>query len=88
MKRALEAALVVAALALGAFVVRQALARRGEAGRAGLNPALRAGPDVETPGQPYAQSPSRAAQGLPMLKLSKPPKSSRLSVAVPPPSSL
>jgi hypothetical protein len=82
MKRALEAALVLAALALGAFFVRQAAVGR-EAGRAaGGDPALRAGPD----GAPYAEKPRTGVEILPMLKLTRPPKPSRRAAAVPPPS--
>jgi hypothetical protein len=88
MKKALEAALVLAALTLGAYVVRQAVARRDAVARpSGGNPALRPGPDVAKPGEPYVQNPSGAAQGLPMLKLSKPPKAAHRPAAVPPPAS-
>ncbi|HXS99215.1 MAG TPA: hypothetical protein VN915_00905 [Elusimicrobiota bacterium] len=86
MKKALEAAVVVAVLALGAFVVRQAFARRDAAARPMIDPALGAGPDVDRPGQPYAPEPSGAARSLPMIKLSRPPKTTRRPAAVPPPS--
>ena len=87
MKKMLEAALVLATLALGVYVVRQAVARRDAADHPAGNPALRAGPDVAKPGEPYVQNPSRAAQGLPMIKLSRPPKQTHRSVAVPSPES-
>lgn len=85
MKKALEAGVVVAVLALGVFLARQVIARRGEPARPAGDPALRAGPDVADPGRPYEPAPSGAAQILPMIKLSRPPKSTRLPAAVPPP---
>lgn len=85
MKKALEAVVVVAVLALGAFVLRSAIARRDAAARpAGENPANRPGPDA-APGAPYDPAPSGAAQRLPMLKLTHPPKPDRRPAAVPPP---
>lgn len=86
MKKALEAAVVVAVLALGAFVVRQAIARRDAASPRTRNPALRPGPDVDRPGDAYDPRPSGAPQVLPMLKLTRPPKPDRRPAAVPPPS--
>ena len=87
MKRALEAVLLLAALALGAYLVRQAVARREIALHPSpMNPALAPGPDVATPGAPYLEQ-KRGVDGLPMIKLSKPPKATRRSIAVPPPSS-
>ena len=85
MKRALEAAVVVAVLALGAFVVRQAIARRDASSGPSGNPALQPGPDVARPGDAYAPRPSGAAQILPMLKLTRPPKPDRRPAVVPPP---
>jgi hypothetical protein len=88
MKKALEAAVLVAALLLGAFVVRRSVAR-WELSRnpPQMNPALRPGPDVANPGDPYVQRPQGSVDGLPMVKLSKPPKSIHRPVAVPPPAS-
>jgi hypothetical protein len=85
MKKALEAAVVAAVLALGVFVARSVIARREAAERppAG-DPSLHAGPDA-APGAPYDPAPSRAAQRLPMLKLNRPPKADRRPAAVPPP---
>ena len=86
MKKTLEAVLVVAALALGAFVVRQALARRELAEHPPvMNPASAPGPDVENPDAEPAPLPKRGVQGLPMVKLSRPAKPSRRTAAVPPP---
>lgn len=88
MKKALEAALLLAVLALGAYLVRQALVRRELAARAAApNPALAPGPDVATPGAPYVQQ-RRGVEGLPMVKLSKPPKATRRAAAVPPPAAV
>jgi hypothetical protein len=87
MKRALEAGLLLAALLLGAYVVRRSVAR-WELSRnpPKMNPALRTGPDVANPGDPYVQRPPRSVDGLPMVKLSKPPKATHRPAAVPPPS--
>jgi hypothetical protein len=81
MKRALEAALVLAVLALGAFFLRQAAVRRGAGEAAGGNPALRAGSD----GAPYAEKPKTGVELLPMLQLTRPAKPSRRPAAVPSP---
>jgi len=83
MKRTLEAVLVLAALALGAYVVRQALSRRELAAHPPvMNPASAPGPDVENPD---ALPSPRGVTGLPKIKLSRPPKPSRRAAAVPPP---
>jgi hypothetical protein len=83
MKRALEAVLVLATLALGVFVVHQALARRDLAARR-PNPALAPAADAEDPG--YSPStPPGGVQGLPMVKLTHPAKPARRETAVPPP---
>ncbi|HEX4048606.1 MAG TPA: hypothetical protein VH309_12255 [Elusimicrobiota bacterium] len=86
MKRALEAALVLAALAMGAYVVRQGLVRRALAEHPPvLDPALAPGADVAS-SDPSAPPPPRGGvTGLPMVKLFRPPKRVRLEVAVPPP---
>ena len=85
MKKTLEAVLVVAALALGAYVVRRALARRELAAHPFVgNPASAPGADVEDPGAAPARAP-RSVAGLPMIKLSRPAKTSRRAAAVPPP---
>ena len=85
MKKALEAAVVLAVLALGAFVVRSAIARRDAASRPAGDPALRAGPDTAAPGAPYEAKPAGGVDSLPMLKLTRPPKPNRRPAAVPPP---
>ena len=85
MKRALEAVLLLAGLALGAYLVRHAVARREIALHpSSMNPALAPGPDVATPGAPYLEQ-KRGVEGVPMIKLSKPPKATRRPIAVPPP---
>ena len=77
--------LVVAALALGAYVVRGALARRELAAHPRVvNPASAPSADVENPDAPSSRAPSGVA-GLPMIKLSRPAKPSRHAAAVPPP---
>jgi hypothetical protein len=85
-KKSLEAVLVLAALALGAYVVRQALSRRELAAHPPVaNPASAPGADVEDPGaQPVPAR--RGVAGLPMIKLSRPAKPIRHADAVPPPS--
>ena len=87
MKRTLEAVLVVAALALGGYVVRLALARRDLAAHPPVaNPASRPGADAEDPGARVEPlPPARGVQGLPMVKLSRPAKTSRRASSVPPP---
>lgn len=88
MKKALEAALLFAALLLGAFVVRKSVARwQLSQTPPRMNPALRAGPDVANPGDPYVQRAPGSVDALPMIKLTKPPKATHRPVAVPPPSS-
>lgn len=83
MKKALETVLVLAALAIGVYVLRQWRQRTVERPRP--NPALRPGTDVE-PGAPAPSGPaSRGVTALPMIKLSSPPKATRRSAAVPPP---
>jgi hypothetical protein len=85
MKRALEAVLVLAALALGAYVVRQGLARRELAAHPRvMNPASGPGADSENPDAPSASLPG-GVRGLPMVKLSRPAKPSRRDAVVPPP---
>lgn len=87
MKRALEAVLVAAALASGAFVFHQWRARRDLAAKAAVvNPGAFPGSDreglpVAVLGGPHAGS----VTSLPMLKLSSPPKPPRRGGAVPPP---
>jgi hypothetical protein len=86
MKKALEAVLVVAALALGACVVRMALERRALAEHpVYMNPALAPGADAENPGAKPGPLPPRGARTLPAVKLSRPPKPARRTTAVPPP---
>jgi hypothetical protein len=86
MKKTLEAVLVVAALALGAFVVRKALARRESAAHpVFMNPASAPGADSEDPDAQPRPLPPRGVQGLPMVKLTHPAKPSRRTTAVPPP---
>jgi len=86
MKRTLEAVLVLAALALGAYVVRTALARRELAAHPPvMNPASGPGEDAAQPGVPEARA-RRGVQGLPMVKMSRPPKPDRRPAVVPPPS--
>jgi hypothetical protein len=84
MKRTLEAVLLLAALALGAYVVRQGLERRALASHPpAMNPASMPGPDAEAPGAPVR--PAGGVRGLPMVKLSRPAKPDRRAPAVPPP---
>jgi hypothetical protein len=88
MKRTLEAVLVVAVLALGAYVVHTALARRELAAHPRiLNPAAAPGADVEK-ADARAEERPHGVQGLPMVKLSRPAKTSRRAAAVPPPTSV
>ena len=85
MKRTLEAALVLAALALGAYVVRQSLSRRALAAHPPVfDPASAPGADVEDPDAAPSTS-ARGVTGLPMIKLSRPAKPSRHAASVPPP---
>ncbi len=91
MKKALEAALVVAALGVAATVVFQWRARRaaGEAARAASLPAAYPGLDVDPALPPSAVSTrlpasERGVDSLPAVKMSAAPKSSRRESAVPP----
>ena len=87
MKKTLEAVLVLAALALGAYVIRTARARGELAAHPRVvNPASAPGPDVENPDASPAPAP-RGVGALPMVKLSRPAKPARHSAAVPPPAS-
>jgi hypothetical protein len=84
-KRALEAVLVVAVLALGGYVVHKALVRRELALHPPVaNPAAGPGEDSEKPAVPETEQ-RRGVVVLPMVKLSKPPKTTRRAAAVPPP---
>jgi hypothetical protein len=88
MKKALEALLVVAALGLGAFVLRQWSVRRDLAGRPPVSNAGAApGTDVEKIGGPAPSS--RNVPGsvvrLPMVRLTTAPRSQKRTGAVPPP---
>ncbi|MFI5344891.1 MAG: hypothetical protein ACHQ51_00810 [Elusimicrobiota bacterium] len=87
MKKVLEVVVVVAAFALGIFVLRQWRARADADGQpSSFGPASRPGTDAEGP-QPAAARPPHAGavQGLPMIKLASPPKAPRRSGAVPAP---
>ncbi|MFI5361701.1 MAG: hypothetical protein ACHQ49_07005 [Elusimicrobiota bacterium] len=86
MKKALEAAIVVAVLVLGGYVVRQVLARRDLA----LHPPSRAGmpaEDAEIPGDsPGPQK--RGVDSVPMIKVTRSPRAPKHRAVVPPPSGL
>ena len=84
MKKTLEAALVLAALALGVYVARHALARREPGPPA--RPAAGPGADVESSdARPAGASGGRGVESLPMLRLSRPPAKPARAVSVPPP---
>lgn len=89
MKRALEAVVVVAAVALAVFVAREWRFRRESAARTQVaDPSLRPGTDAE-PGAaaPKPGHPSGVV-GLPMVKLRTPPRAAPRKVRIPlPPSS-
>lgn len=86
MKRLLEAALAAAILGLGAFFAREWLARRSAARLTREQAASRPGTDV--PADPArAAKPRRApaADWMPPVRLSSPPKKSRPKPAIPAP---
>lgn len=85
MKKTLEAVIVVAALALGAFVFRQWRVRREPAARPS-NPGSVPGTDQEGPPAAVLGGPRPGAvTSLPMMKLSSPPRPPRRAAAVPAP---
>ncbi|MDE2144260.1 MAG: hypothetical protein KGJ84_17770 [Elusimicrobia bacterium] len=87
MKKILEVVVVVAALILGVFVLRQWRARADAGGGTSLaGPGSRPGSDEEGI-QPAASRPPRAGAvaGLPMIKLASPPRAPKRDWAVPPP---
>jgi len=81
-KRALEALVVLAVLAMGAYVARRVLAGRELAAHPPhANPDSAPGSDGESSAAPQP----RGVAGLPMIKLSRPAKPVRRDAAVPPP---
>ena len=87
MKKTLEVVVVVAALVLGAFILRQWRARLELSEHPpASSPAARPGTDAEGPltGATGARRAGGVA-ALPMIKLSSPPRSSRRAAAVPAP---
>jgi hypothetical protein len=85
MKKMLEAVLVLAALALGVYVVRAGLERRELAAHPPVvNPASAPGADVENPDAPSVREP-HSISTLPAVKLSRPAKPVRRAAVVPPP---
>jgi hypothetical protein len=80
MKKALEVVVVLAVLAMGAYVARRVLAGRELAAHPPhADPASATGSDGES------SSATRGVAGLPMIKLSRPAKPARRAAAVPPP---
>ena len=82
MIRALEVLLVAAALVLAGFVAIHLMSRRGAAPSV-LSP--KPGPDVKDPSAPPNLRPvPSAVKGLPMIKLTVPPRRRPRAVDVPP----
>ncbi|OGR97699.1 MAG: hypothetical protein A2V88_03375 [Elusimicrobia bacterium RBG_16_66_12] len=84
MKRTLEIVLVTAALALGAFVVSRVLSRRPSAPPS-ASEAARPGRDEEDPRKPAGAPYAPAVKGVPMIKLSRPPRRRPLKKDIPAP---
>ncbi len=90
MKRALEAAVVVALLVAATILVSQWRARRraDESAARPEGPATRPGTDRDPAYRPPAAVPRRSDRGvdsMPMIKYSTPPKPPRHKDVVPPP---
>ena len=86
MKKAMEAALVVAALGIGVYVLREWRVRQAAASQPPLNPAIARGADVEDPyGPAPAVSPAHSVDSVPLVKTSAPRKRSRPVPVVPSP---
>jgi hypothetical protein len=85
MKKALEAALVLACLGLGAYVLRTALARRAAAARLVADPASGPGIDAEDPSAPPPGAQRRGVTSMPGVRLTRPPKPSHRAIVPPPP---
>jgi hypothetical protein len=86
-KKALEAAVVAAALAIAFYVLHAWHARRELSARPRAAAPMGPGPDLENPDAPAPRErPKRGVVELPMVKLSRPPKPVREGAPVPPPS--
>lgn len=88
MKRVLEAAVLVAALAVAATAVYQWRARRAadDAARAEASPALRPGTDAAPGRTPSPPKPGeRGVSFVPMVKMSAAPRGTRRRAEAPPP---
>lgn len=90
MKKALEALVVVAALAVAAALAYQWRARRAadEDARVAGSPATHPGSDAAPGTAPVPLKPGeRGVSSIPMVKMSAPPVARRRAGAVPPPPS-
>ena len=85
MKRALEALLVAAALVLAGFVTLRLASRRAPQDARQSVESQRPGRDVENSSAPPSSGPvASAVKGIPMIKLTSPPRRRSHAVEVPP----
>jgi len=77
---------MAAALVLAGFVTLRVLSRRGSDGAAVSSASQRPGRDVEDPRKPVTGRPdSPAVKGVPMIKLTRPPKRHPRKTVIPAP---
>jgi hypothetical protein len=86
MKRALESLLLVAALALVGFVAVRVLTRREPQSPVFTGVSRGAGRDAQDPRSPTGAQPVASIKGMPMVKLSRPPRRRPLRTDIPVPS--
>ncbi|MEK7382910.1 MAG: hypothetical protein AAB262_06445 [Elusimicrobiota bacterium] len=85
MKRALEVLLVAMVLVLSGFAALRLLSRREPAGALASGAASRAGRDDEDPRKPSAQPYAPAVGGVPMIRLTRPPRRRPFKTDIPAP---